>query len=186
MTSAPALSAWRVWLGWRSPAQTLRSAHQAPRGSCRGNPCVATRSHDDASLWNRVGQQAVKHAASLEAACGLKMLQLEPYLGAGNTQGLTRQLLECIFKNKVAVALMKSAQTAINFIATSHRKRPRLSGCLMKPAVAHLQRMPERIELQALGQRKLNGFFNALHLAHRNRAQRLDAINHLPHQNLWR
>ena len=56
----------------------------------------------------------------------------------------------------------------------------------MKLAVTDFELMALRVKFQALGQRELDGFLHAFHLAHRHGAQRLDAVNHLPDQNFGR
>jgi hypothetical protein len=62
-------------------------AHPSARGRCRrGNAGVAAGGHDHAAGRNRVGQQAVEHAARLEAAADLQVLQLQPDLGAADAQ----------------------------------------------------------------------------------------------------
>ena len=70
------------------------AAHAQSLGRSRhGNTGVAARGDDHAAVGHRIGQQAVQHAARLEAAAHLQMLQLQPDLctvhpqgGAGQTQ----------------------------------------------------------------------------------------------------
>ena len=56
----------------------------------------------------------------------------------------------------------------------------------MQLAVTDVKHLALRIKLQAFGQGELDGLFNPRHFAHRDRTQRLDALNHLIDQNLGR
>ena len=57
-----------------------------------GDAGIAAGGDDHAAGGNGVGQQAVEHAARLEAAAHLQMLQLEPDLGAVQAQRRAGQL----------------------------------------------------------------------------------------------
>ena len=128
----------------------------------RGNARVAARCHDHAAGRNRLGQQAVEHAARLEAAAGLKVLQLEPDFGAVHTQRPAGQLPQRSFMNKVAVAPVERALTALYFIAINHHRR---SAQLVQLTATEFQLLALCVQFEPLGQWKLDGFLHPVHLA---------------------
>ncbi len=68
------------------------AAHaQGLGGGRHGNAGVAARGDDDAAVGHGIGQQAIEHAARLEAATHLQLLQLEPDLVAIHPQRAARQ-----------------------------------------------------------------------------------------------
>ena len=86
------------------------AAHPKFFGSCgRGNSCVTARRHNHAAFRNRVGQQAIKHAACFKTASCLHMLQLEPDFLTIQPQRFAGQLPERCFKNKVLVTYIELA-----------------------------------------------------------------------------
>ena len=82
-----------------------------------GNARVATRGNDHAGSGNRLGQHAVEHAARLEAAAHLQVLELEPDLGAVHAHRPATQLPQWRFTQKVPPALVQPTYCAINIRA---------------------------------------------------------------------
>ena len=64
----------------RGHEHLARHAQRLRGGRCR-DAGIAARSDDHAAGGNGVGQQPVQHAAGLETAAGLQLLQLQPDLG---------------------------------------------------------------------------------------------------------
>ena len=95
---------------------------------------------------------------------------------AFHTQCLAGQLPQRCLMNKVSVALVKRALTALYFVAINVHDR--LAG-LVQLAAFDIKLLALRVESEALGQGKFDGFLYPVHFANRHRAQRFQPVDDL-------